>query len=189
MSVEEIFTALSSHMTKGVMFHEQMADYYDFLNLHGYKRCHEYHYFSQSCAYRGVCRYFINHHNRLIPEMPVDSSSIIPQSWFNYARQDVDMETKRNAVKNGLQLWVNWERQTKQLYESMYKQAFNMNQIASACKIKELIKDVDQELKKAERYHLNKMAINYDMTQIIAEQKSKHDKYKKKEQEIGVKIC
>ena len=31
MTVEEIFRDLSAHMVKGVMIHEQLADYYDFL--------------------------------------------------------------------------------------------------------------------------------------------------------------
>lgn len=190
MTIEEIFGRISQHMIRGMMTHDQLASYYDFLGLRGYKRCHEYHYFSQSCAYRGLQRYFINHYSKLIPEMQVDSYSIIPASWFKYTRQDVDATTKRNAVKNGLQLWISWEKETKKLYEEMYKQAMNINEVAGALKIAELICDVDCELKKAERYQLNKMAIDYDMTEIIAQQDHKHKKYKEKmEQQLGVKIC
>lgn len=189
MEIREIYSKIAEHMINGMMFHEQMANYYDFLGLQGYKRCHEYHYLAETCAYRGVCRYFINHHNMLIPESRFDNESVIPDSWYNHVRSDVDVSTKKNAVKTGLTKWVEWERKTKHLYEEMYKEAMEIGEVASACKIKELIHDVDCELKKAERYWLNKEAINYDIGAIIAEQKHKHDKYKRKMEKIGVHIC
>ena len=46
--------------------------------------------------------------------------------------------------------------------------------------IKTTDNDVDCELKKAEQYHLNKVAIGYNMEGIIAEQHKKHKKYKEK---------
>lgn len=190
MELEEIYAEISTHMIKGMMFHEQMANYYDFLGLEGYKRCHEYHYLEESCAHRGLNRYFINHHNKLIPEVEFEAPDVIPTNWYSHVRQDVDINTKRNAIKNGLVKWVEWERKTKKLYEKMYKELITIDEVASAIKIKELICDVDQELKEAERYHLNKEAINYDLSDIIAEQKSKHDKYKKEMKKcINVKIC
>ena len=35
MTVEEIYAELSAHMIKGIMMHEQLANYYDFLGLEG----------------------------------------------------------------------------------------------------------------------------------------------------------
>ena len=189
MTISEIYSNIYSHMIKGMMIHEQLADYYDFLGLEGYKRCHEYHFLLETCAFRGLCRYYINHHNKLIPEQKIDNPDVIPQSWYKYTRQDVDTNTKRNAVKEALNAWVNWEKETKQLYEKSYNELIALNEVASACKIKELIKDVDCELKKAERYLLNKKAIDFDINDIIAEQKSKHKKYKHKMEKLGVKIC
>ena len=63
MTVEEIFKKLLSHQIKGVMTHEQLANYYDFMSLHGYKRCHEYHAKREFNAMRKLQRYYINHFN------------------------------------------------------------------------------------------------------------------------------
>jgi hypothetical protein len=156
VTVDEIYARIAQHQIKGIMLHEQFANYYDFLGLKGYKRCHEYHYLDETCAYRGLCRYFINHHNKLIPQLPVEDPKIIPDSWYRYTRQDVDTTTKKNAVKNGLIIWVDWEKDTKKLYEQMYKELIAIDEVASAMKIKQLICDVDCELKKAERYQLEK---------------------------------
>jgi hypothetical protein len=71
----------------------------------------------------------------------------------------------------------------------MYKELMELDEVASACKVKKLVMEVDYELKKAERYWLNKEAMGWDMTAIVEEQKKKHDKYKKKMEKIGVHIC
>ena len=179
MTVEEVFSKVSAHMIKGLMIHEQMANYYAFLGLNGYSACHEHHYVEESNAYRKLCKYFIQIHNKLVPYSDVDNPSLIPDSWYNHLRQDVDMATKRNAVKNGLSTWIDWEKETKSMYEEMYKNLIEMREIEDANFLLCLIKDVSEELKTAEQYLLNKEAINYDMVEIVHEQKSMHRHYEK----------
>ena len=41
MTVEEIFTAIGTHMLEGIMMHEQISRAYDFLNMKGYTRDYE----------------------------------------------------------------------------------------------------------------------------------------------------
>lgn len=190
MTIEEIYSKINEHMINGLMLHDQLANYYDFLGLKGYKRCHEYHYLAENLAYRSLNRYFINHHDMLIPEAKFTNINVIPAGWYEHTREDADPATKKEAVKTGLEKWVTWERETKKLYQQMYKEAMDIGEVASACKIKCLVMDVDKELKKAERYWLNKEAIGYDLTSIIEEQSNKHDKYEKKIQEcLKVRLC
>ena len=180
MTCEEIFEKLSRHMIKGLMVHEQLANYYKFLNLSGYAYCHEYHFIEESVSYRKLCRYYISHYDKLIPESEFDNPEIIPESWYQHKRQDVDINTKRNAVKQGLSKWVDWEMKTKKLYSDMYKEVMENGNVDAACFIKELVKDVSKELKRASSYLLDKEAIDYDMSVIIQEQKCKKDYYKDK---------
>lgn len=186
MEVAEIYSTISSHMLKGIMLHEQFANYYDFLGLKGYKRCHEYHMLTEMLGYRSLSRYFINHHNKLISDSHIENPEVIPSSWYKYTRQDVDTNTKKNAVKVGLEKWISWERETKQLYENMYRELMNLGEIASAMKIEEYIYDVDCELKKAEQYKLDKEAVNYDLVYIVEEQKRKHRKYQRKVENLHI---
>ena len=188
MTVEEIYSQISSHMIKGMMIHENLANYYDFLGLKGYKRCHEYHFLDETCNFRKLNRYFINHHNKLIPDIDIDTPTVIPESWYRVTRFDVDSAMKKSAIRNGLTMWHNWEKETKQLYEQMYKELMAINEVASALFIKEFICCVDKELKSVERYMLNKTAIDFDLSVIIPEQKEKHEKYKCKMKELGEAI-
>lgn len=178
MDVSEMFSDISAHFVRGMMFHDQMADYYDFLQLRGYKRCHEYHFKAESCNYRKLHRYYLNHYNKLIPETRVDDPQAIPDSWYKYARSDVDTQTKKNAISTALDKWVEWESDTKSMLERVYCELINLGEVATAMFIEEFIKDVDCELKYAERKRLDLMSIGYDMTYILEEQKRLHDKYK-----------
>lgn len=189
MTAEEVYSKIASHMIKGMMAHDQLANYYDFLGLKGYKRCHEYHFMCETVAYRSINRYFINHHNKMVEQEQVSDPELIPSSWYKYTRHDVDINTKRNAVKVGLDKWVAWEKETKTLYEEMYKELVDINEIALAFKVKELVCDVDHELKTAERELLDIKATDYDMSYIVSEQSYMHDKYKKKMKKIGVSLC
>lgn len=180
MTVDEIFTELASHMIKGMMIHEQLANYYDFLGLEGYRMCHEYHFKHETCNYRKLCHYYITHYNKLISDERIEDPKVVPDSWYKYSRSDVDMATKKTSVKTGLTKWVTWESETKKLYEKAYKDLMELGEVAGALYIQEFVCDVDHELKKAKQYWLDKEAVSYDMEVIMSEQKSKHKKYKEK---------
>ena len=183
MTVEEIFSLLSAHQIKNLMSHDQMADYYDFLSLRGYKRAHEYHYKKEMKGYRKLHRYFINHYGKLIEERQIDNPQNIPSSWFSYSRKDVDINTKKSAVKSGIEKWIAWERETKDKYEDAFHELLEMGEEASAIFIQDYIRDVDCELKYAERKALDLSAVDYNLGYIIGEQTKLHDKYKKKMKE------
>lgn len=180
MTLEDIYAEISAHMIKGLMIHEQFANYYDFLGLCGYKKCHEYHYYEESCNFRKLNSYFINHHNKLIPYKEFENPSIIPSKWYAHERGDVDFGTRKAAIRDGMIKWVEWEKQTKILYEQMYKTLVENDEVASATFVEELIRDVDYELAEAEMYYINKEAIGYDIVSIIEEQKSLEKTYIKK---------
>lgn len=180
MEIHEIFSQLASHLIEGSMTHENFANYYDFLGLKGYKKCHEYHFWDELCGYRQVCKYYINHYDKIIPKIQFSEPPIIPDNWYNHVRQDVDTATLQNAVRDGLEKWERWEQSTKDLYQRLYIDAMNIGEVAAANFIKSFIDDVDCELKKVKRYILEKKATGYNVSDIIYEQHKKHDKYEEK---------
>ena len=184
MTIEEIFSKISAHSIRGMMIHDGMANYYDFLGLHGFKRCHEYHYLHETLLNRKINRFFINKYNKLIPDSEVDSSSVIPAAWMRYTRQQVDNSTKRNAVESGFDAWVKWERDTCEFYSNMCIEFENMGEIAAAELLRDLILDNNREIKKAERMQLKFKATDYDMTYIVECQDRLHEKYKDKTEKI-----
>ena len=185
----EVFNEISRRMIKGVMFHAQMADYFDFLNLHGLKRWSEYQFLSESAELRGLHRYAINHLGKLINDGDVSGTEYIPSSWYSSTRQQVDSSTRKQAVKEALEKWYNWEKETKEFYERQFKILTDNYKIASANKVNSIICDVDQELKKVCRKLLEYKAVDYDMDYIMFEQDAMHNHYEEATKEIGIKIC
>lgn len=180
MELSEVYKNMSSHMIRGLMLHDELTKIFDYLNLDGYSALHKHNYEHENDNYRKLNKYYINHHNKLIQEENIDYKSIIPPNWYNYYKQDVDDNTKRNAVKTYMQKWVDWEKYTKQFYEKCFKDLFDEGNVASACFVNCFIQDVDDELKKAERYVITCEMLNYDLPWIISEQERIKKKYEHK---------
>lgn len=190
MTVGEVFSKISDRQTTALMMHEEFADYYDFLNLCGFKRMHEYQFFAESAEMRGVHRYYINHYHRLlVPSTPHEHVDVIPSSWESYTRQDVDPSTLQKAVRDGLEKWRTWEMETKTLYQELYGEMQANKEVAGACKVLKLIKGVDQELKRIDRLYLKLKNTDYDLICISSIQDEIHEKYKEKTKNIGIDIC
>lgn len=184
MTVEEIFSQISKHMVEGLMFHSQLSDYFGFLGLEGYQLCHKYHYFEENSNYRKISFYYLYHYDRLILDVPIENPHIIPESWYQYTRHDVNAPTRKSSIQAGIEKWVNWEKDTKVLYERLYQELIKINEVAAAKEFCNYIKDVDDELADACQQHLSLMAIDFDISDIMMKQDKIKKDYKKKLKEI-----
>lgn len=154
MEVSEIFARLKAHMLEGMVFHDEMVRYYGFLNCGRWKSEHEWRYAEETEGYRDLCEYYMTTYNMLIPVEPMNRPDVIPDSWYRYMRQDVDANTRKNGMEIGIRKWVEWERETKNLYQEMWKQLVDIGEIAAAQFISRYIRAVDKELKNAESHAL-----------------------------------
>ena len=171
-------------MAKGLLIHNQMASLYGFLNLKGYQKCHEYHYYEETCNYRYLQNFFLSHCNKMIHENSIEQPDIIPNNWYKFTKKEVDVNNKRSAVKDLMKKWVEWEKETKTLLESSYKQLYELNEISCAIEIMYFIKDVDKELAHAQETYINLESMGYDIVYIIDRQPDLYTQYCKKIKEI-----
>lgn len=184
MTVDEIFNKTTQHMLEGLMFHSRMIDYFSFLGLEGYAVCHKYHYFEENNNYRKLTWYYMYHYGKIIKETPPPASEIIPSSWYSHNRKDVSEQTRLASIQTGFEKWASWEKESKKLYEEMYKELTAAGEIAAACEIKKYIEDVNCELAEAEQKQLELTAVSYDIHDVMMEQKEYCKCYRKKLKEI-----
>ena len=170
MTASEIFGRINAHQIEGVMLHSQLAEYFGFLNLRGYKCQHEVQTMSEFVEQQKTVRYFVAHFNRLMPEAEAKDPEIIPSAWRNYTRQQVDAGTKRKAVRDAFLRWRSWETETKKLYEQAYADLYELGEIAAACEVKRLVEAVDRELECVDEQHITLECLDYDLAAICAEQ-------------------
>lgn len=178
MNVQEVFTELASHMVRGLMVHDQLADYYSFLGLEGYRMEHEHQYLSESKAFRDLCYYYVSHYDALLPLGKAEDPQIIPSSWYKYTRFDVDTNTKRNGVQEGFDTWRNWETDSRRLYGELAKNLYDLGEISAYQFVTSLVQMVDAELQEVVNTTLLLSGTNYDMTYISEVQEKLMEKHK-----------
>ena len=183
-SVESIFSEINARMIAALMFHDQMSDYFDFLGMKGYKRLHEYQYFSESLERKKLNQYYINHHNKLIPDIYTGQVAMIPENWQTANRISVGKSTKQKGIEDGFNQYHEWETETKSLYEHYSVKLRENGAVTDAIMVERLVEDVDKELKKLERIIVDLISSGYDMVYITESQQRIHDKYKAKMYEI-----
>ena len=184
MTVDEIFSQATGHMTEGLMIHAQLSHYYKFLGLEGYSQCHLYHFLSENANYINLSNYFIEYYNKLPIEKTFTNPNIIPKDWYSYTRQNVNDSIRKASIEAGFKKWIDWERNTKKLYEQYYHDLIALKEIAAAKEMCKYIKDVAYELAHAEKEELELKTIGYNISDIMEKQKSLHDIYKRKIKEI-----
>lgn len=184
MTIENIFNKLANHMVEGIMYHDDMAKAYDFLGMYGFAKCHDYHHFMEEAHYRDLSHYYATHCFKLLQLGEIPQPKIIPETWYSYTTYDVDNGTKRTAVKDLIEKWVKWERDTKKLYEEMYIELTNLREIAAAIYIKKYICDVDEELKYAEKKLIHLETLNYDIAALAESQNSLYEEFNLKLKDV-----
>lgn len=180
MNTSDIFNQLMNHLLEGMMVHEQLANYFNFLALEGFKYCHDYHYLSETLSFRKIQKYYIDHYNRLTAAPQPNIIEVIPPSWYDITRQEVSVNMRKDSIQKGMLAWRNWEHETKKLYEQIYQDLISINEVASAEQVRELIIDVDEELAEVERMQLEILSTDTDLSYLIPEQKSLRKEYTKK---------
>ena len=180
MIVDEIFNQLASHMKQGIQYHEEMAKAYNFLGLYGYAKCQFSHQLEETKSYQCLLNYYSNHYHKLIKLENFNESEIIPTNWYKYTTIAVDGSTRKNAVKDLMNKWIEWERSTKQFYENMRQELIDIKEIAAALYIENLILDVTKELCHAEKKLIKLESVGYDLVQTVIWAEEMEDKYKKK---------
>lgn len=159
-----------------MMFHDEMADYFQFLGLQGFKRLHEYHFLSETKLMRKLKRHFIDYENELPDVREIDYDSKIPQAWIGRKQSDVDFSTRQRAVRQAMDIWVEWEQETLDVYSKAYSESKPECKEWIGC----LTYDVAKELKQAKRLRLKLESCDYSMDVIIEMQDKFHDKFRKK---------
>ena len=183
---DAIFSEINSRFVAAIMMHGQMADYFDFLGLKGYKRIHEYQHIAESLERRKVCRYYIERHGKIIPDAFSGEVKMIPDGWYAAKSISVGKGTKQKAVEDGFSAYREWEEETKAVYQSYAATLLEKGNVEDFMLVTSLIDDLGDELKEVDKIILDLISTGYDMVHITDSQKELNEKYKKRMKGIEV---
>jgi hypothetical protein len=180
MTAKEIFSEINRRQIIAQMFHREMAVYFSFLGLQGFKRMHQYRHMEESLENENMLFWIIDHHNMLIDTEDIPSVTIIPKEWFTVSRLNVGQNTKTTATKTAMDSWREWEEETLHLYEQYSKMLLDAGAVEDYCKVSRMMKHTGQELKRLERLIEDLQLVGYDTVYLLEIQNKIHNKYKKK---------
>lgn len=188
MSVEDIFKEIVARQAYCMMYHNQMANYFDFLGLMGLKRLHEYNYFRESFYVRILNRYYVNHHMKLLTEKEISSPNAIPDTFFVNRRDDVTESDKVKYTKEAMLYYQKLEKETKDVYSIYAKALMDKGHMKDYECISEILSCSAEELKTINRYIIDYNGVGYDMSYISNQQNKMHEKYKNKSKKYKANI-
>lgn len=177
---ERVYLTVDEHMAKGISFHEQLADYFCFLGLHGYKEMLESQYMEECAEKRKLHHRYIDTHQKILPVIQVQTPVFIPRDWSRYTMDDIDDSVVPKFVRSALKEWKQWEEKTKDLYEDQYDVLSRANLVSDCEYIKTLIIDVENEIKKVSRITESLNGTGYDVNMIHGMQDKYMDTYRKR---------
>lgn len=182
--IEDVYAILEKRMCLATDFHSQLADFFCFLGLQGFKRMCEYQYMKECAESRKLHRRYIDHHHRIIPPMidvyAGEKPNVIPSEWSRYTTQDIDDNVIPKFVRLALTKYYEWEMETKEIITEQCERLMQLNAYADYEFLKEMLRDVEKEIKKVMRLYEQLNGTGYDVTTIHGVQDKYHEKYKKK---------
>ena len=163
-----VFSKINVHMLEGMMLHDELYRAFLYLNLYQFAKKHKERYVDEAREYRKLNKYYITHRNNMIEEIAPDvHNRVILSDWYSKSRFDFGPDDICTYVSSAINTWVDWERQTKELYTEGYNKLIEYGFAAEADYVMKLVKAVDEELAEAEALQIELEAIKYDIIEIM----------------------
>ena len=175
----EVFNQISNRLVEATMMHSELGDLFAYLGLDGFAKTQDYQFLSENYERQLVNRYAIYHLGYVVSNGGVRGSKYIPSELNGVSRVDVNVLDKKDMTRYAVETWVNWETETKELYGNWYVDLCDNHCISSSLFVDGLVRDVDDELKRANEILVELKNVNFEMRDIVLIQEKYEREYDK----------
>lgn len=170
MTVHEIFTSLNNRMVGAMMIHTQLTQLFTFIDLLPDARRQEQQLQEESHGMMELNKYYAQHYHLLSIADNPPQIDILDLGLFKKSSKDLSSEDIVYLIQYGMNQWLEWEHQSKVIYEDAYNSLIDLSEVAAAEFIMRYVRDVDQELKDVESLYKVRKAIDWDLPTIYDKQ-------------------
>jgi hypothetical protein len=160
MTCKEALLQIIQRQTEGLMYHDEMTDYYAFLNLGVLKKLHRKQTEEELEALRKAkCDYISTF--GMIPFYTANDPKAIPSDWRNKTNAEVDEQSLKLLIQSSLLGYVSWEEDTCDIYKTSaqaFKENMNSPLYRKAC---DMIEEVQKEICKVNQLLLDAASYDY----------------------------
>lgn len=161
MSCKDALLTIIQRQTEGVMYHDQMTDYYAFLHLDDLKHFHHERTKEELCSLRKAkCDYIKVFES--IPFYVTNNPQKIPLDWKTKTTASIDESSLKILLQKSLEDALAWERETCQIYKEaakVFKEDMNFYLYKETCK---MIEEVQNEIYEMSEMHTEAASYNFN---------------------------
>ena len=170
MTLHEIYSALGNRMIGAMMIHTQLHKIFTLVDLLPDARKQQSQLEEETHGYSELNKYFCQFHHMVLeannpPQIDLLNLPVLKKTSFELTPED-----KVYLIKYAMNEWINWEKESKVLYEDSYRNLIDISEIASADFVMRFVNDVSRELKDAETLFRIREGINWDLSTIYDKQ-------------------
>lgn len=170
MTTHNIFTKLSNRMVGAMMIHTQLTELFNFIDLKPDAKRQKKQLHEESDGLIKLEKYAAQHHHILITSDNPPQVDILNLDILERPNDKLSPDNKIYLIQYALKEWIEWEKESKIIYEDAYRNLVDMSEIATADFVLRYVKDVDKELRDAEFLYRVRDAIDWDLPTIYDEQ-------------------
>jgi hypothetical protein len=160
MDCKEALLKVLQRQTEGLMYHDQMSDYYAFLKLDVLKHLHKHQAKEELDNLRKMKCTFIDTFG-MLPFYSAGDPKVIPVEWKNKTNAEIDETTLKMLIKSSITNYVAWEKATCEIYKEVAHTLHENMHFPLYRHVCDLIEEVQKEIIKAEDMVVNAASYNY----------------------------
>ena len=170
MPMHEIFKKLSNRMVGAMMIHTQLTELFNFIDLETDAKRQKKQLHEESDGLLKLEKYAAQHHHILITSDNPPQVDILNLNILKQPNDKLSPDNKIYLIQYAMKEWIEWEKESKIIYEDAYRNLVDMSEIAAADFVLQYVKDVDKELRDAELLYRVRDAIDWDLPTIYDKQ-------------------
>ena len=164
----KVFEDTAMRCLKGLMYHRQLEDYFRFLGFDDLARIQRERYLEESDGFARVCTCYLQGTGKLLKFDDPKVESLIPPSWYQHVKNDVDTSTRKSHLKQAMDFWVNWEREVLEAHDASALQMDRDGLRLMSLFFCRMLNDVRDELAFAERLREELQITEYDPADALS---------------------
>lgn len=170
MTTHNIFTKLANRMVGAMMVHTQLTELFNFIDLKSDAKRQKKQLHEETDGLLKIEKYAAQHHHILTTSNNPPQVDILNLSMLKQQNDELSPDNKIYLIQYAIKEWIEWERESKIIYEDAYRNLVDMSEIAAADFVLQYVRDVDKELRDAELLYRVRDAIDWDLATIYDEQ-------------------
>lgn len=152
------------------MTHTQLTELFNFIDLETDAKRQKNQLHEETDGLLKLEKYAAQHHHILITSDDPPQVDILNLSMLKQSNDKLSPDDKVYLIQYAMKEWIEWEKESKIIYEDAYRGLLEISEIAAADFVLRYVRNVDKELRDAELLYRVRDAIDWDLPTIYDNQ-------------------